>query len=148
MQLSDQYSTPCKGSSAGSDPRLLVPLPVHHPPDQSCIVPASAAESSDKHVKQISATPVTCQGSATPYTLPRGPWIWCHVYARRSSQCCLVFPFPPPPTVSLPSLSLSTPPPNTRQAVLIWTVQSISAKMSATVELYRVHERKGMRIRY
>lgn len=105
-------STLWKGSSAGSDPYLLVPLPVQHPSDWSGVVPGNAAEPQHKHVRQINMTPVTPQGSTTPCTLPSGPWVWCHVYALESSQCCLVFPFPPPPTVSLPSLSLPTPPPN------------------------------------
>lgn len=148
MQLSEQYSTPWKGGSAGSNPCLLVPLPAQHPPDQSCIVPASAAEPRDKHVRQSRVTLVTPRGSTTPRTLPSGPCVWCHVYALKSSQHCLVFPFPPPPTVSLPSLSMPTPPSNMCQAVLIWMVQSISAKMSSTVELYRVHERKGMWVRH
>lgn len=57
------------------------------------------------------------------------------------------FPFPPPPIVSLPSLSLPTPPLNTCQAGFIWMGQSTPAKMPSTAGLCVVHERKGMWIR-
>lgn len=57
------------------------------------------------------------------------------------------FPFPPPPMVSLLSLSLPTPPLNISRAGLIWMGQSTSLKMPSTVGLHVDHERKSMWIR-
>lgn len=37
MPLLDQCNTPWESSRAGSDPCFLVPLPLQHPPDQSCV---------------------------------------------------------------------------------------------------------------
>lgn len=57
------------------------------------------------------------------------------------------FPFPPPPTVSLSSLPLPTPPLNMCQAGPIWMGQSTSLKMPSTVGLYVLQERKSMWLR-
>lgn len=87
---------PWESSRAGRDPHVLVPLPLQHPPDQSCIVPVSAAH----HRTSVSPDP---QGPTTPLTAQQA----LHLLSCLCPQILLLLPvfsisstthgFPPEP---------------------------------------------------
>lgn len=120
---------PCSSATAAS-------------PDQSWVVPAVLL-STGQACQAAQHDPRDSSGTTTSHTLPSRLWLCFHVYALKFSWCCPIFPFPSPPTVSLPAHTLT----EHVQAGFIWMGQSTSLKMPSEVELYVVHERKSMWIR-